>query len=142
MKQFFKDFALRGLIGMGFGPLVLAIIYGILGACSVIDSVSVDEMVKGIVSITLMAFVAAGITAVYQTERLGLAFAIALHALVLYMDYAAVYLLNNWLSDGIVPFLIFTACFFVGFALIWLIIYLCTRHSTKKLNQKLKKNMQ
>lgn len=137
MKQFMKDFCLRGLISMGFGPIVMAIVFAILGACGVVQTLTVAEMVRGIVSITLMAFIAAGMTAVYHTERLGLGYAIALHALVLYLDYAAVYLINNWLADGIVPFLIFTACFFVGFALVWLIVYLITRSSTDKLNKKL-----
>lgn len=137
MKQFIKQFCLRGLIGMGFGPIVMAIVYGILGACGVVETMSVTEMVRGVISISVLAFTAAGMGAIYSTERLSLGFAVLLHALVLYADYAVVYLINGWLAKGFVPFLIFTACFFAGFAIIWLIVYLITKKKTDQLNQKL-----
>lgn len=137
MKQFIKQFCLRGLIGMGFGPIVMAIVYGILGACGVVETMSATEMVRGVISISVLAFTAAGMGAIYSTERLSLGFAVLLHALVLYADYAVVYLINGWLADGIIPFLIFTACFFTGFALVWLVVYLITKGKTDQLNQKL-----
>ena len=137
MKQFIKQFCLRGLLAMGFGPVVMAIVFAILGACGVVQTLSVLEIVRGVLSVTLMAFVAAGMTAIYQSERVGLPFAILLHALVLYLDYVTVYLINGWIAKALDAFLIFTACFIGGFALIWMIIYLCQRGSTDKLNQKL-----
>lgn len=140
MRQFLKNFCSRGLLAMGFGPVVLAIVYAILGMSGVIDSVSVTEMVRGVLSITLLAFTAAGMGAIYSIERINLAFAALLHALMLYVDYAAVYLINGWLADGIVPFVIFTACFFAGFAIIWLIVYLITKKKTDRLNKMLEKN--
>lgn len=137
MKQFIKQFCLRGLLAMGFGPVVMAIIFAILEGCGVVQTLSVLEVVRGVLSVTLMAFVAAGMTAIYQSERIGLPFAILLHALVLYLDYVTVYLINGWIAKELDAFLIFTACFIGGFALIWIVIYLCQRGNTDKLNKKL-----
>jgi hypothetical protein len=123
---------------MGFGPIILAIIYAILGASGVTQSVDIYEAALAIVSISVLAFIAAGITVVYQIERLPLLYAILLHGLVLYADYALIYLLNGWLNDGMLPFLIFTACFFAGYALIWLIVYFSIRKKTDELNRHLK----
>jgi hypothetical protein len=123
---------------MGFGPIILAIIYAILGASGVTQSIDIYEAALAIVSISVLAFIAAGITVVYQIERLPLLYAILLHGLVLYADYALIYLLNGWLNDGMLPFLIFTACFFAGYALIWLIVYFSIRKKTDELNRHLK----
>ena len=136
--KFIKDFALRGLIAMGFGPLVLAIVYSILGLFGVVESIGVYEMPLGIVTITALAFLCGGITVVYQIESLAISKAITLHGVVLYIAYAVVYLTNDWLEEGMIPFLIFTAIFVVGFALVWVAIYLITNNHAKKLNSKLK----
>ncbi len=140
MKKYACEFCKRGLVAMGFGPIILAIIYAILGANGVTQSIDIYEAALAIVSISALAFIAAGITVVYQIERLPLFYAILLHGLVLYANYALIYLLNGWLADGTLPFLIFTACFIAGYALVWLIIYLCIRKKTDELNHKLQSN--
>lgn len=122
---------------MGFGPIVLGIVYGILGATGTVEAMTPMEVAKGIFSITIMAFIAAGITAIYQSERLPLPFAIATHAVVLYLDYLVPYLLNNWIAKETTALIIFSAVFFGGFALIWLTVLLITKRSAKKLNKKL-----
>lgn len=138
IKKYYKDFLIRGLLVAGGGPLVLAIVYGILGACGVIESLSVTEVVLGILTITLLAFLAAGITVVYKIEELPIPTAILLHGIVLYIAYAVIYIVNSWLASGLVPFLIFTAIFIVGYLLTWGIVYICIRKSADKLNKKLK----
>lgn len=135
MKKYMKEFFFRGLLVCGGGPVVLAIIYGILGACGVIESLTPMEVCKGVLTITLMAFLAAGITVVYQIEELPLFLAVLLHGIVLYLDYLMIYLVNGWIADGVTPLLIFTAVFVAGYALIWAIIYCITRHNTRKINQ-------
>jgi len=140
MKKYVCEFCKRGLVAMGCGPIILAIIYAILGLSGVAQSIDIYEAALAIVSISALAFIAAGITVVYQIERLPLFYAILLHGLVLYADYALIYLLNGWLADGTLPFLIFTACFIAGYALVWLIIYLCIRKKTDELNHKLQSN--
>lgn len=137
-KEYLKNIALRGLVAMGFGPMVLAIVYAILNLVGVVSEISVGEMVTGIFSITMLAFLAAGLTYVYQIEELGLSAAITIHGFALYVGYALVYILNDWLAGGAVPFIIFTVIFLSGFALTWLVIYLITKNSTKKLNRNFK----
>lgn len=137
-KEFFKQFALRGLIAMGFGPVVLAIIYTILGICGVVTEVDVYEMTLGIATITALAFLCGGSTVVYQIEELAISKAITIHGICLYIAYATVYLVNGWLEEGIIPFLIFTGIFVLGYLLVWVVIYLTTKHNAQKLNLGLK----
>lgn len=136
--NYIKEFALRGIIAMGFGPIVLSVVYGILGLLNVVNTISVFEMVKGIVAITALAFLAGGITVVFQIEEIGLSTAITIHGVVLYICYAIVYLVNGWLAEGAIPFLVFTAIFVVGYLLVWIVIYLITKNSTDKLNKSIK----
>ena len=138
LKKYFKDFFLRGLVSMGFGPIVLSVVYGILGLCGVVDKLAVNEVVLGYLSITALAFLCGGMTVVYQIEEIGISKAITLHGIALYIAYAVVYLSNNWLKDGIIPFVIFTIIFVVGYALVWIVIYLITKRGTDNINKKIK----
>lgn len=135
MKQYIKQFCLRGLTAAAGGPVVLAIIYGILGKCGVIESLPPGEVTLGILSITLMAFIAAGITVVYTVEQLPLPMAILIHGGVLYVDYLLIYLLNDWIPKGGIG--IFTLIFGLGYAAVWLVIYLSIRIKTAQINKKL-----
>ena len=135
MKKCVLEFVKRGLMAAAGGPVLLAIIYGVLGATDTVAALSPSEVCAGILSITVMAFVAAGITMIYTVESLPLPTAILSHAGVLYLDYLMVYLLNSWLPRSAIG--VFTAVFFVGFALVWLVIYLCIREKTRALNEKM-----
>ena len=137
MKKFWKEFLLRGLICAAGGPVVLAIIYGILGATGAAESLSPREVCFGILSITVLGFVAAGMTAIYQMEQLPLPIMILLHGGVLYIAYILTYLVNGWLQNQVQAILIFTGIFVAGYALIWLIIYLIERRKAEKLNKLL-----
>lgn len=137
MKAFLKEFTMRGLMVSAGGPMVLAIIYGILGATGTITHLTPGEVCMGILTITVMAFIAAGMTAIYQVEQLPLMTAILLHAGVLYLDYLLMYLLNRWIPGDLISIGIFTAVFSLGFALIWMCIYLTTKVRTKRLNQQI-----
>ena len=138
LKKYFKDFFLRGLVSMGFGPIILSIVYGILGLCRVVDKLAVNDVVLGFLSITALAFLCGGMTVVYQIEEIGISKAITLHGIALYVAYAVVYITNNWLKDGLIPFLVFTVIFVIGYALVWLAIYLITKRGTDSLNKKIK----
>ena len=139
MKKHVMEFVKRGLMAAAGGPVVLAIIYGVLGAAGVVDSLAPREVTMGILSITLMAFIAAGITMIYTVESLPLPFAILTHAAVLYVDYLIMYLLNNWIPRDGGAIGIFTAVFAAGFALTWGIIYLSIRKNIDQLNAKIKR---
>lgn len=136
MKNYGLEFVKRGLLAAAGGPVILAVIYGILDATGAVAVLNPGEVCLGILSITAMTFIAAGITVIYRVERLPLMMAILIHAGVLYLDYLLVYLLNSWLPGNAVG--IFTAIFFAGFALVWVVIFLCIRAKTKKLNEKMK----
>ena len=138
MKRFWKEFLLRGLICAGGGPLVLGIIYGILGATGTAATLSPMEVSVAIISISLLAFIAAGMTAIYQQEQLPLPMMILLHGGALYLAYMATYLLNGWLEKALIPILVFTGIFLVCYALIWLIIYKVEKAKAEKLNRMLK----
>ena len=137
MKKFWKEFLFRGLICAAGGPLVLAIIYGILGASDAVESLSPREVCLGIVTITMLAFIAAGMTAIYQMEQLPLPTMILLHGGALYIAYILTYLINGWLLRSLVPILIFTGIFVVSYAVIWLIIYFVEKTKAEKLNKLL-----
>lgn len=139
MKQFWKDFLFRGLVSAAGGPLVLAIIYGILGATGEVTSLTPREVCLGILSITLLAFIVAGMTAIYQVEKLPLASAILIHGGVLYATYLLIYLINGWLQKGIIPIMVFTGIFLVVYILIWMVIYCTERAKIRKLNEMRKK---
>ena len=115
--------------------MVLAIIYGILGATGTVESFSPREVCTGIFTITLLAFVVAGMTAIYQMEQLPLPTMILLHGGALYIVYILTYLINGWLLNQLKPILIFTAIFLAGYALIWLIIYCIEKAKAEKINK-------
>lgn len=133
-----KEFLKRGMAAAWGGPVILAIVYGILGATKAVESLTPREVCMGVLSITLMAFIAAGVTAVYQSERLPLPSAILIHAGVLYLDYLVMYLFNSWIPRNWTAIGVFTAIFAAGFALVWLIIYCVERKKILSLNKKLK----
>ena len=97
------EFLRRGMIACGIGPLVLAVLYLILQKAAAIDGLTVNQVCTGIVSLTALAFVAGGMNAIYQIERLPLMVAILIHGGVLYFSYLITYLLNDWLEWGTTP---------------------------------------
>lgn len=135
MKKFWKDFLLRGLICAAGGPVVLAIIYGVLGATETVTQLTPHEVCMGILSITLLAFIVAGMTAIYQVEKLPLPTMILLHGGALYIAYILTYLLNGWLVQSLIPILVFTGIFVVCYAIIWVIIYFVEKAKAEKLNK-------
>lgn len=139
MKEFVKKFCKRGLIAFGFGPVIMAIVYISLEIAGVEGTLGFIELSKQILIVSAMAFVAAGISAIYNVERLALPLAIFIHAAVLYTDYILVYLINGWIKNSLMPLIIFTVIFIVGFALVWIIIYAVDKNATRKLNERLNK---
>ena len=142
MKKFVLEFLRRGFISAGIGPIVLAIVYLILQRSADVSTLTVNEVCIAIFSLTALAFVAGGMNAIYQVERLPLMTAILIHGSVLYIGYLGTYLLNDWIDFGIIPIIIFTAIFVVGYIVIWAIIYSIIKRNTAKLNEMLKKKQQ
>lgn len=138
MKKQIIEFLKRGLSVAAGGPIVLAIVYGILGAVGVVEHLTPGKVCTSILTITLMAFIAGGITVVYTIERLPLISAILIHAGVLYLDYLMLYLLNSWIPRDLTGIGIFTAIFAAGYAVVWLCIYLSIKAKTDRINKKLR----
>lgn len=142
MKKFVLEFLHRGLIAAGIGPIVLAFVYLILQQASAIETLSVNQVCIGIFSITALAFIAGGMNAIYQIERLPLMVAILIHGGILYISYLVTYLLNDWLDFGALPIIVFSAVFVVGYIVIWAIINSIIKRNTDKLNKMLKQKQQ
>ena len=138
MKKNIFEFMRRGLIACGLGPLVLAVLYLILQNKAGVETLTVNEVCLGIVSLYALAFVAGGMNVIYQIERLPLMPAILIHGGVLYISYLATYLVNGWLEWGTTPIMVFTGIFIGGYLAIWAVIYFITKRNTEKLNEILK----
>ena len=135
MKKHVKAFCKRGLTAAWGGPVIMAIVWLCLKASGVVETLTVDQVVLGIISTTVMAFVAAGISIVYQIETLPKSIAGLIQMAVLYIDYMGIYLLNGWLPAERIG--VFTLIFIASFIVIWLIIYLTIRMKVNRINQKM-----
>ena len=142
MKRFTLEFLRRGAIASGIGPIVLAIIYMILHQAADVETLTVNQVCIGIFSLTALAFIAGGMNALYQIERLPLMSAILIHGSGLYLSYLGTYLLNDWLDFGALPIIVFSAIFVVGYIVIWAIIYSIIKRNTAKLNDMLQQKQQ
>ena len=138
IKKIVLEFLRRGLVSCGFGPLVLVVVYLILQYQCDVYTLTVNEICLGIVSLSVLAFIAGGMNVIYQIERLPLMVAILIHGATLYISYMGTYLINSWLELGTTPILIFSVFFVFGYLAIWVIIYSIMKRNTKKLNEKLK----
>ena len=134
MKDMVREFLRRGLTSCGLGPVILAMLYFILHRQGLVDVLTVDQVCVGILSITVLAFVAGGMNFLYQIERLPLMLAILIHGSVLYVSYLGTYLINGWLEWGAMPFLVFTGIFVLGYLAIWAVIYAIMRRRTSAIN--------
>ena len=135
MKKHVMAFCKRGLIAAWGGPVIMAIVWLCLKSAGVVETLTVDQAVLGIISTTVMAFVAAGISIVYHIETLPKSMAALIQMAVLYIDYMGIYLLNGWLPVERIG--AFTLIFIAAFAVIWLIIYLRIRMKVNRINQKM-----
>jgi len=139
MKKYALEFLRRGFAACGFGPIVLAVLYLILQDQTGLELLTVSQVCRGIFSLSALAFLAGGMNAIYQVERLPLMTAILIHGGVLYISYLLTYLINGWLELGILPVLVFTGIFVLGYLVIWVIIYSMTKRRTEKLNEQLRR---
>ena len=121
----------------GFGPIILGIIYFILS--KTINEFSLDgsEVLLGIVSTYLLAFVQAGVSVFNQIEHWSVPKSLFCHFGSLYAVYVFFYVVNSWIPFewGVIG--IFTAIFVVAYFIIWLTVYFVVKSTKKKLNSVL-----
>lgn len=135
--KYFKKFMLRGLIAMGFGPIILIFIYFGLDQANVIHSIPIPTLNLAIVSCLLIGFIEGGIGVVYQIDRLSLGKATLIQSLVIYFSLLFFYYLNSWIPQNWTGFGIFSAIYWIAYGIIWVIIYKSVRDYVKKVNSKL-----
>lgn len=135
MREAVKNFCVRGMMFAWGGPVVLAIVWFCLKRAGVVAVITVDEAVLGIISSCVMAFIAAGISIIYQIEKIPKAFAGLIQCAVLYIDYLGVYIMNGWIS--IEKTWMFTLIFLAGFAVTWFSIYIPIHVRVQKMNRML-----
>lgn len=133
MRKYIKAFLQRGMLYAWMGPVILAIVWMCLQKANVVFVLTVQEVAFGIVTMTVMGFIAAGVSIVYQIEELPIAFAGLIQAAVLYIDFLGFYLLNGWIPLNRVW--IFTVIFVIIFIAIWFSIYIPIRIKISKMNK-------
>lgn len=142
MKKNIREFFRRGFVSLGFGPMILAVLYLVLHRQGMLQTLTVRQVCTGIFSLSALAFVAGGMNAIYQIERLPLLIAVLIHGSVLYISYLITYLVNGWLEWGTAPVMVFTVIFTVGYFVIWAIISCMIKKRTDRINAILKSNRQ
>lgn len=137
MNKYVKEFFHRGLIFGGFGPVILGIIYMIISKTVPGFSLNAEEVLLGIVSIYLLAFVQAGATVFNQIEEWSLPKSVFCHFLSLYAVYVLCYIVNTWIPFDPKVILIFTLIFAGVFFVIWFTVYFCVKATSKKFNKRI-----
>lgn len=137
MNRYVKEFFHRGLIFGGFGPIVFGIIYAIQSETAVAFTLNGVQLLAGIVSTYLIAFVQAGATVFNQIEHWPVMKGLLCHFSLIYITYSGCYILNSWIPFDIAVIGIFTAIFVAVYIAIWVIVYFATKGTSRKLNSKL-----
>lgn len=139
MNQYLKEFFHRGLVFGGFGPIIVGIVFAILGAA--LEDVHLDgwQILLAVVSTYLLAFVQAGASVFNQIEHWSIAKSLLCHFVTIYLAYSICYVVNSWIPFEPMVLVIFTAIFVVVYFIIWFAVYFAVRATEKKLNKSLKK---
>ena len=133
-----RDFFFRGLMFGGFGPVIAGIVYLILHLTLKDLTLTGLQVFTVIVSTYLLAFVHAGASVFNQIESWPLAKSTLCHFGLLYVAYILCYVINSWIPFEPMVLGIFTAIFAVGYAVIWLAVYVSIRVTVKRLNRSLR----
>lgn len=136
MKKYAVEFLKRGMLFGGFGPILAAIIYYIISLSTDIKF-SGSEILIGIISTYLLAFIQAGASIFNQIENWPIYKSLGIHMLTIYIAYLGCYLVNSWIPFYWDVVLIFTIVFIVTYLLIWTIVYIVVNKITKDLNKKI-----
>ena len=133
-----RDFFRRGFMFGGSGPIIAGIVYLILHFT--LQDLTLDglQVFTAIISTYLLAFVHAGASVFNQIESWPMAKSTLCHFGALYIAYILCYVVNSWIPFEPAVLGIFTAIFAVGYAVIWLAVYVSIRVTVKRLNRSLR----
>ena len=135
MNKNVKEFIKRGLMFCWGGPIVLAIVWLFINKGDIASQISLYKASISVISVTILAFIVAGISIIYQIESLPITIAGIIQCFVIYFTYLIVYLLNGWINKSII--IPFTIIFVISFIIIWICIYLVIRKNVNNINNKL-----
>ena len=138
MNKNVKEFIKRGLMSCWGGPIILAIVWLCINKGDIASQISLYKASISIISVTILAFVIAGISTIYQIESLPVAIAGLIQCFVIYLTYLVVYLLNGWINKSII--IPFTIIFAASFIVIWVCIYLAIRKNVNSINNRIVKD--
>ena len=128
MNIYLKQFLQRGIAFAGFGPIIAGVVYFIISLSVPNFSLNGAEVLIGIISTYFLAFIHAGVSVFNQIESWPLAKSLLCHMGSLYLSYIFCYLVNSWI-----------AIFAVSYFVIWFIVLVCIKATSKKFNEKLNK---
>lgn len=138
MNKYFKEFIHRGLMFSGFGPIVFGIVMLCISFAEKDLSLTGKEILLGIVSTYMIAFIQAGATVFNQIEHWSVPRSMACHFSMLYAVYSIAYIINSWIPFKIEVLAIFTAIFIGVYFTVWIVVYLCVRNTGRKINERLR----
>ena len=137
MNKYLKEFLHRGMLFGGFGPIILGIIYAILQKTLSDFSLTGTEVLLGIVSIYLLAFIHAGASVFNGIEHWSLPKSLLCHFATLFAAYSLCYVLNSWIPFEPAVLLIFSIIFIIAYFAIWFTVYFIIKLTAKRINSKL-----
>ncbi len=133
--KYLKMALLRGLVAGGFGPVIAGIVYFAIDISVEGFSLSGLEVMIGIISSYMLAFVCAGASVFNEIEGWSVLKSLFWHFVTYYVSYVVCYLVNSWIPFSWVAVGIFTAVFVATYFIIWLSIYFSIKAFAKKLNK-------
>ena len=136
--KYVAAFLHRGMLFGGFGPIVLGVVYFILGRSIDGFSLSGGEVFSGIVSTYLIAFVHAGTSVFHEIESWSIPRWMFYQLGALYLVYTLAYLVNDWIPFEPLVLLLYTVGFALLYFLICGIVILSVKKVEKRLNESLK----
>lgn len=138
MNKYLKSFLHRGLIFGGFGPIICGIVFLVLTLFQKDFALKGSEVFLAIISTYILAFIHAGASVFNQIEEWSTAKSLFLHLAILYVTYVSCYLANSWIPFDYTVILIFTAIFAVTYFIVWAIVMISIKATSKKYNKSLK----
>ena len=138
MNKYVKEFLHRGLIFGGFGTIIFGIIIYIISKTTDDLALNGADMLTGIISTYLLAFAHAGASVFNQIEHWSIGKSLLCHLSTLYVAYSLCYVINTWIPFEPKMLLLFTAIFMVFYFVVWGIVYVTIKITSKRINAKLK----
>jgi len=138
MNRYIKNFLHRGMLFGGFGPIISGIVYLILSKTVDGFTLSGGEVLVGIISTYLLAFLHAGASVFNQIEHWSPLRQLACHFSCLYISYAVCYTVNSWIPFEPLFLLIFTGVFILTYLAIYLTVALIVKTTERRLNSAVK----